>query len=107
MLKSARKIEMLVIAALLCTILVLCMGEGKVTTAANTDEKRMQSILSQIDGAGRVSVMLAEDAEGQMTGAVVVASGAENVHVMLEIQRAVRAITGLELENIEIVKSKD
>ena len=39
-------------------------------------------------------------------GAVVAASGAGDARVVLELQRAVRALTGLELEKIEIVKSR-
>ena len=64
----------------------------------------MQRILSKIDGAGRVHVMIARDDGGDCTGVVVVASGAEDVEVMLRLQRAVQALTDLELSQIEIVR---
>lgn len=105
-LKSARKIEILIVAALLCALLVLWMGAEGGGTGASDAEARMERILSEIEGAGNVSVMIAHAADGTAEGAVVAASGADDVGVMLEIQRAVRTLTGLDLERIEIVKSK-
>ena len=105
-LKSARKIEILIIAAMLCILLVLCMGGENIKDGANDEEKRMQHILSQIEGSGRVSVMITHNDDGEYAGVVVASSGADDVRAMLELQRAVKALTGLELEAIEIVKSK-
>lgn len=105
-LKSARKIEILLIAAAICTLLVLWMGGGADTTAGASDEEaRMERILSRIEGAGSVSVMISP-AEDGAAGVVVAAPGADDLRVMLELQRAVRALTGLELDRIEIVKSE-
>ena len=70
------------------------------------DEKRMERLLSSIEGAGRVSVMISQGTDGEIAGVVVAASGADDLRVMLELQRAVRTLTGLELDRIEIVKSK-
>ena len=85
------------------------MGEvarlGGGGSGADDTEARMERILSRIEGAGRVTVMLS-GGEGAIEGAVVAASGAGDARVVLELQRAVRALTGLELEKIEIVKSK-
>lgn len=103
-LKSARKIEILVMAAMLCILLVLWMGGRE--SSSNEEEQRMARILSRIDGAGQVNVMIASNAEGDIQGVVVAATGADDVRVMLEIQRAVRTLTGLNLEEIEVVKSK-
>ena len=105
-LRGARKIEILVIAVMLCVLLVLGMGGGRETgSAADSEEARLERILSQIDGAGKVTVMLWREDAG-ISGCVVTSSGAGDVRVMLELQRAVRALTGLELEQIEIIKSK-
>lgn len=104
-LKSARKIEILIIVAAICALLVLQMGTGT-ESVSNDDEARMERILSQIEGAGHVNVMIAANGQGEAQGVVVVASGADDVRVMLEIQRAVRTLTGLELEAIEVVKSE-
>ena len=101
--KAARWLELAIAAGLVCVLLVLALGSGS-ENAVSDEEARMERILSKIEGAGRVNVMLARDDEGACTGAVVVASGAENVEVMLRMQRAVQALTNLELSQIEIVR---
>lgn len=105
-LRSARKIEIFIIAAVVCTLAVLWMGGGAQTATGSEEEVRMARILSRIEGAGSVSVMIASSEDGAATGVVVAASGAGDVRVMLEMQRAVRTLTGLELDRIEIVKSE-
>lgn len=104
-LKSARKLELFILLAAAAILLVLCMGGGTGGSAASVEEKRMERILSSIEGAGRVAVMLSEDGEGRCSGAVVAASGAGDIGVALQLQRAVQALTELELAQIEIVKA--
>lgn len=101
--KAARWVELAIAVGLVCVLIVLALGSGN-GSAASDEEARMQRILSKIDGAGRVSVMLARNDAGECTGAVVVASGAEDIEVMLRLQRAVQALTNLELSQIEIVR---
>ena len=102
-LKAARWLELTIAAGLICILLVLALGSGS-GDAASKEEVRMQRILSRIEGAGRVSVRISEDGSGGCAGVVVVASGAEDVGVMLRLQRAVQALTDLDLDRIEIVK---
>lgn len=104
-LKSARKLEICIALAVVAALLVLGLGGGGGDGGASPEERRMERILSEIEGAGRVSVMLSEDEKGAYSGAVVAASGAEDIAVLLRLQRAVQTLTGLEMENIEIVKS--
>lgn len=104
-LKSARRIETLVIIAMLCALLVLGMGGGSVETDLRSDsEARMERILSSICGAGKVRVMLSGDAQNP-TGCVISSPGAEDIRVMLQLQRSAQAITGLDLSKIEIVQA--
>lgn len=103
-LKPARKLEIWIVLAALAVLLVLGLGSGS-DAGANPEEERMAHILSEIEGAGRVKVMLSGDAGGGYTGAVIAASGAEDIAVMLRLQRAVQTLTGLEAGDIEIVKS--
>ena len=106
-LRSARKIEVLLITAVLCIMFLLYIGDGGRQSGqeASTEEIQMQQLLSRIEGAGEVSVMLARNEKGEAAGAVVVAQGADDIRVVLELQRSVHALTGLDLEHIEIVKS--
>lgn len=105
--RSARKVEVFIVVAMLCVLAVLSLGNGDVgREGASEEELRIERILSQIEGAGRVSVMIALDETGGRCGAVVVCSGAEDMRVLLEIQRSMQALTGLELSRIEVMKSK-
>ena len=104
-LKSARKLELLLGLAALAVLLVLGMGGGLDDGGVSPEEKRMERILSSIEGAGRVTVMLSGDEEGRCTGAVVASPGAGEIGVILQLQRAVQTLTELELEQIEIVKA--
>ena len=67
-------------------------------------EKRLERLLSAIDGAGEVRVMVNEfrrDGESR-TGVVVIAQGAEDVRVAMDLSRAVCSLTGAEPEWVEV-----
>lgn len=104
-LKSARKLEIFILLAAAAILLVLALGSGGTDTAQTEPEARLASLLSSIEGAGRVSVMLREVEDGSCAGAVVATEAADEIAVMLQLQRAVQTLTGLELEQIEIVKA--
>lgn len=101
--RSAGRLELFLITVMVCVLLVLFMNSE---SGAGSDafDTRLEKILSKIDGAGSVSVMIAGD-YGAVTGAVVAAEGADNMRVYLELLRAIRALTGLESNCIEIIKS--
>lgn len=104
LLRGARRIEFWIAMAAVCALLALALNRGGARSGASDAELRMERVLSRIDGAGRVTVMLS-GGEDSPTGAVVAASGAGDARVMLELQRSLRALTGLDLDKIEIVKS--
>ena len=101
--RSAGRLDLFLITAMICVLLVLYLNGGGGAGDASS-EARMEKILSEIDGAGRVSVMIAGEG-GALRGAVVAAEGADDMRVYLELLRAVRALTGLETNCIEIIKS--
>ena len=80
-----------------------------------TEEERLCTLLSQVDGVGRVSVMITYyeekdgswDASKQNTGAkgvVIAAEGAENEHVKNEIISGVRAVLNLPANKVYVYK---
>lgn len=92
--------------ALAALLMLLALGSGTTNTATR-EEKRMAQVLSLIDGAGRVEVALfyapsAGGAAGSPTGAVVVAQGAEELAVRLELIRAVRTLLSLPEEAVDV-----
>jgi len=99
-LKSARWVETLLLIILLCVMLALFTGQD--ANRVMSSEERMEQILSSISGSGRVRVMRG----GEEGGILVLAEGADDIAVALSLQRAVETLTGLPIEQIEIVKSK-
>lgn len=114
-LKKVKNIEfiacvfILAIALLLYSVISKAQTKNTSTKAvSNTEvsteiETRLAQILSQIDGAGEVSVMItysdevAGGSEGEIRGVVVVASGANNIGVRLDLLQAVE--TALDIDS--------
>ena len=75
-------------------------------------EAKLENLLSKIDGAGKIDVMVMCESEGvqpedqipSIKSAVVVASGASDVFVRLEIIKAVEALLKIDAKNIEVLK---
>lgn len=104
MLRSLRRMETVIALALICVLAIVMLNGNPADSDGMTDyERRMCAVLSDIDGVGRVRVMIAEDADGNCTGVLVVSEGARDMKTYLTIQRAVRALTGIDAEHIEIV----
>ena len=84
-------------------------GEGVAGPGAKAqfddDEEKLCAVLEQIEGCGRVYVLLRQEREGE-GGAVVVCDGAESASVTLEIVRAVSAYTGLGSNRIIVLNMK-
>ena len=89
--------------------LMLSMYSGSGTDTATREEKRMAEVLSAIAGAGRVEVVLfyepaagAFETAGAPTGALVVAQGADDLSVRLNLIRAVRTLLGLPESAVDV-----
>jgi len=102
------------ILVLLLGILLLALPSGKSndvhtpgdSAEFDTEEEKLCAVLEQIEGSGRVYVLLRQDREG-FGGAVVVCDGADSASVSLEIVRAVAAYTGLGSNRIIVLKMKN
>ena len=99
----------LLILLLGAALLILPGREGAVQRGPgekaqfDDDEEKLCAVLEQIEGCGRVYVLLRQEREGD-GGAVVVCDGAESASVTLEIVRAVSAYTGLGSNRIIVLK---
>ena len=122
-LKSIKHIEILVavlFGIILLTLYLTTINTGKVYEETSGSgyayelENRLENVLSNIDGAGNVEVMvmLAEGAElesgvvPKISSVIVVAGGADNYKVKLEILKACEALLNLPTTNIEILVGK-
>lgn len=105
-LRGARRIEWfaaLVLLALLALALTGSRLEWPGEHGGTALEKRLESILSRIDGVGPVSVMISEDGDGNPIGALIVAKALEDVRPALEIQIAVRTLLGIDENRIRVI----
>ena len=94
------------LAAVAAVLVLLLAGETS-PSAENRVEKRMAEVLGSIAGAGKVEVALFYAAEesgqkGSPSGAVVVAQGADDLAVRLELIRAVRTLLGLPEAAVDV-----
>lgn len=119
-LRGVRNLELLVLLSALAVVALLLLNnnaqEPVVAATGTALETRMEAVLSEVKGAGRVRVLLREK-EGTVSafstsasamdgieGVVVVAEGADDVRVALELARAVKALLGVEMERIEVLR---
>jgi len=108
---SLSKLPVWIIAAAAAVLLALIMTQPE-SSAASQQERRIAEVLSAMAGAGRVEVMLyyapqetgafSSAAESAPTGALVVAEGAEDMAVRLNLIRAVRTLLGLPETAVDV-----
>lgn len=113
-LKGAKRMEWILLLAVAAALVLLMTSRGA-TGGGETDlEARMEAVLSQVQGAGRVRVLVSEGAadaqafsqqasEG-VRGVVIVADGAGDVRVALELAAAAQALTGVDADAVQVLK---
>ena len=84
--------------------LCLLLGATSSSPASTALESRLSRVLSAMDGAGRVeaAVFYQEEGDARPTGAVIVAEGAQDVAVRLQLTRAVCTLLGLEASQVDV-----
>ncbi len=100
----------LLLIAVCAAALVLSPASSQSKAAMTEEEQRYSATLSRIAGAGEVRLSIAYaqaassfgSANRQPTGAVIVAQGAGNMAVRLELLRAAEALLGLSVQEVEV-----
>ncbi len=122
-LKSIKHIEILIavlFGVILLTLYLTTINNADKNSSSTSSgysfqvESKLESVLSEIDGVGNVSVMvmLEEGTElnseivPKVNSVIVVAGGAKDYKVKLEILKACEALLNLPAENIEILIGK-
>ncbi len=99
----------LIAVILIIGILLVCLSQGKPSENYNDEEQRLENILSDIRGAGEVSVMITyykEDEDAKAKGAVVTASGCADASVKNAISDAVSAALDLPSHKVCVYLKK-
>ena len=103
-LRGARRIELYAAIVVLAVLaLIVLRGERADPGGELPLERRLERILSRIDGAGEVSVMINEGSDEAGGGMVVIAAGLRDVRAYLQLQRAAQAATGMDISRIAII----
>lgn len=90
-------------AIALCVVLALSVSA--ISGSSPDEETRIARVLSEIAGAGSVSVTIYTE-DSHPCGAVVVASGAEDIAVRLRLQEAVTTLLGLDSSRVAVYPRK-
>lgn len=72
----------------------------------SASEQRLCALLEEIDGVGKVNVMICEG-EGSIESVVVVCEGANNLKVNMNIREAVAAALGTDEKSVKIYLMKE
>lgn len=89
-----------------CILLCLMLGLSEPSTSSRTSEEaRLSRVLSAMAGAGQVEVAVFYQEEAAVPcGAVIVAQGADDVGVRLQLTRAACTLLGLEASQVDVFK---
>lgn len=111
-LKTGKRLWWAALGVLLAACLLAASQGTGGGGSASAEEKRIADVLSAMAGAGRVEVALFYETEAvaafggsgksRPTGAVVVAQGAGDLQVRLELIRAVRTLLGLPENAVDV-----
>ena len=105
-LKEVLLISILSVLLLGGTWLVFDKQDAQSELSFSDTEKRLASILSDIEGVGAVEVLLS-DAENDEKGVVIVCQGANNISVLISVREAAATALGIPQKNVKIYLKKD
>ena len=95
---------LLCIGILLMIIAIPTTENTSVTKQGSDLEKRLENILSQIEGIGEVHVMISMDGNEIVQGIAVSAQGGNQSTVEREIVEVVQALFDIETHKIKVIK---
>lgn len=96
----------ILIVGLLLVVMAIPTGGTKAEISYNTEtEKRLESILSEMEGVGEVRVMVTFQEDDVVEGVAVIADGGENPVVVQNIIEVVQALFHVESHKIKVIKS--
>lgn len=117
-LKGAKRMEWIIALAVAAALILLIASRNPAEGTRTAIEVRMEAVLSAVRGAGRVRVLVSEhesasqafsSSESAVTtrGVVIVADGADDIRVALELSGAAQALLGVDADKIQVLKMED
>jgi hypothetical protein len=117
-LKGAKRMEWIIVLAVAAALILLMTSRNAAGGGQTPLEARMEEVLSTVRGAGHVRVLVSEDentseafssseTSGVVRGVVIVAEGADDLRVALELSGAAQALLGVEANKIQVLKMEE
>lgn len=111
-LKGAKRMEWIILLAVFAALILLLSNQSAPEGQRTALEARMEAVLSAVRGAGRVRVLVAGGGDSQafaqqgeaVRGVVIVADGADDVRVALELAGAAQALLGVDADKIQVLR---
>ena len=114
-LKGAKRMEWIILLAVGAALILLLSSRSTAPEGQQTAlEARMEAVLSAVRGAGRVRVLVSsgeDDSQAfaqqdpkSVRGVVIVADGADDIRVALELSGAAQALLGVDADKIQVLK---
>ena len=112
-LKGAKRMEWIVLLAVFAALILLLTSQSAPEGKRTALEARMEEVLSAVRGAGRVRVLVSAEGDSQafsaqgtqpVRGVVIVADGADDIRVALELTGAAQALLGVDADKIQVLK---
>lgn len=102
----SKKLRLIISAIIIALALIIYSGVSEkkteeVSTVMDEEETRLSKVLSSIEGAGQVEVMIVRE-DGVVTGVLVVAEGAKDIGVMLKLLDATSTVMGVDKSVVEV-----
>lgn len=102
----SKKLRLVISAIIIALALIIYSGVSEkkteeVSTVMDEEETRLSKVLSSIEGAGQVEVMIVRE-DGIVTGVLVVAEGAKDIGVMLKLLDATSTVMGVDKSVVEV-----
>lgn len=102
----SKKLRLVISAIIIALALIIYSGVSEkkteeVSAFMDEEETRLSKVLSSIEGAGQVEVMIVRE-DGVVTGVLVVAEGAKDIGVMLKLLDATSTVMGVDKSVVEV-----
>lgn len=88
-------------------LIVIAIPTDKRELQANTRtdlEKRLENVLGEMSGVGKVSVMITYQEDEKVEGVAIVAEGGDNAVVVRNITDIVQALFSVDSHKIKVIK---
>ena len=105
-LAGIKNLKIMIVAVIIAIGLIIYSGVSEkkteeVSAVMDEEETRLSKVLSSIEGAGQVEVMIVRE-DGVVTGVLVVAEGAKDIGVMLKLLDATSTVMGVDKSVVEV-----